>query len=122
MLIIVNFIVLKNSLNIWFSLSRIDFKSGPLKLKQGSHILGLLPRRHVKNKFGRRILTIDNKYINDTRFKEIIIETKPGDAIIFDLSLLHASGNNTSKDQVKFSCQGRYHNYFHKNYLKDFNL
>ena len=105
-----NFYNTNNSIAIWTSVSDIDNEVGPIIFKKGSQIIKQVPRIEYKRQNNQKVYTIADEHINDSRFKECSIPTKSGDVILIDMDLVHRSGANKSKNKVKFSIQGRFHN------------
>ena len=110
-----------NSVAIWTSISDIDYETGPVVFKLGSHVQGQLPKVFYTKTNGNKVPTIEERYFNDNRFKEYSIPTKSGDITLIDMNIIHRSGNNSSINKVKFSAQGRYHNAGIENFLAQYN-
>ena len=98
------------SVVIWVSLSDIDKELGPIVYKKGSHKIGRVPIKDYKRKNKNMIYTVDDKYINDSDYEDCSISTKSGDVFLIDMNLIHRSGYNRSKNRLKLSLQGRFHN------------
>jgi len=109
-----------SSIAIWTSVNDINLEAGPLVFKKGSHVLKQVKREELKRPNGQIIYTIPEKYINNSEFEEVLVETKSGDIILIDMDVIHRSGANNSIDNVKFSLQCRYHDASKKGFLPDY--
>jgi len=109
-----------SSIVIWTSVNDINIDAGPVVFKKGSHILKQVEREEIKRSNGATIYTIPEKYINNSEFEETIIETKSGDVIAIDMDLIHRSGENNSKNNIKFSLQCRCHDASKKGFLPQY--
>lgn len=98
-----------NSLVFWISLGKIDKDMGPVLIKSNSHKIKNVKKTFFKKANGSKVPSVDIKNINKKYNKDIFFTTKPGDVLIFDLNLIHKSGNNKSFNKVKWSAQARYH-------------
>ena len=98
-----------SSLVFWISLGRIDEDMGPVVIKSNSHKLKKVKKIFFKKTNGNKVPSIDIKNIDKYSYKDVFFTTRPGDVMIFDLNLIHRSGNNSSINKVKWSAQARYH-------------
>lgn len=105
-----NFYKENNSVVIWVSITDIYEEMGPIVLKKGSHKLGKLPIKEYVRPNNQKIFTVDNKYITSEAYNDTSVTTKSGDLMLIDMNVIHRSGFNKSKNKIKFSAQGRYHN------------
>jgi hypothetical protein len=77
------------ALNVWCSISKSDVNNGTLQVLERSHLLDLPIR-------GRNIPS-PVKEISDHLFRNsTFINAEPGEAVIYDVKLLHGSNTNTS--------------------------
>ena len=79
-----------NSLTFWFSIGKLNKKTGPLIIYPESHKLGI--QKFKDNKKGTFSADIDIK-----RFNSYEALLKDDQLIVFNQYLLHESGNNISK-------------------------
>jgi len=84
------------SFNIWICLNEANNQTGELKFIPGSHLLSNSHRANGMPRFFDGI----SKQLNPF-FK--YIPTKPGDCVIFNHSIIHASDNNKS-EKKRLSC------------------
>ena len=82
---------------------------GPVVIKSNSHKLKKVKKIFFKKTNGNKVPSIDIKNIDKYSYKDVFFTTRPGDVMIFDLNLIHRSGNNSSINKVKWSAQARYH-------------
>jgi ectoine hydroxylase-related dioxygenase (phytanoyl-CoA dioxygenase family) len=87
---------------------------GPVQFCPGSHKLGLL-RVHTRDpdhpdKTGAYGLILENREEVVARFPHEAPLAKPGDLIVLDFAVLHASGHNRSK-RSRWSLQMRWFNF-----------
>ena len=105
----------KQSLVCNISLHNITANMGSTILYKKSHFKGNLSYSkkfsHSKNQSTQR--QIEEKELDN--FKEITIETKPGDVSFYDMNLIHRSGKNISK-KIRFSIIARIFNPLHKKF------
>jgi len=87
------------SINLWMPLQATNAKNGGLYVVSGSH---KLPFSLRYTPFDERLYDIE---LNLLKQKSILIETKPGDAVIYDSRLLHFSEGNLSED-FRIACAG----------------
>ena len=102
----------RQSLVCNISLHNITANMGSTILYKNSHISGNLSYNkkfsHSKKRSTQR--QIKEKKLDN--FKEITIETKPGDVSFYDMNLIHRSGVNISK-KIRFSIIARIFNPLH---------
>lgn len=94
-----------NAITIWFNLSSIKKKDGPLKIYEKSHKYGLLKFKDIN--MGTFKASI--KKIPKLSIKEIIL--KENQVLIFNQHLLHESGLNKSLNKPRISLQIRFNDF-----------
>lgn len=98
----------------WSSLVNVLQELGPVAICPKSHLEGAVPvfTQDVKNKDkqGAYSLVLQNEEKLVNKYKIIAPLSKPGDLIIMDFLLLHASGQNVG-NRALWSMQFRYFNY-----------
>lgn len=104
-----NLIKNTKSLVTWLSISKIDKNMGPIIFKKKSHKFGKLKKIKFKKSNGNFALKVNVNTKKIKNCRNIIVETNPGDLILIDMNLIHASGINKTKNKIKFSAQARYH-------------
>jgi phytanoyl-CoA hydroxylase len=90
-----------NSMVVWLPLCDVDTSLGALEVIPGSHLNGLQSTEMVDS-FG---LIPENKL---EREKFIPVELKRGDALFFSSFLYHQSGDNSTENDIRWSCHFRY--------------
>lgn len=102
----------------WSPLVEVTKDIGPVRICPGSHLLGALPvytqDPRNKEKQGAYALVLQNEKELVGKFEQIAPLSKPGDLILMDFLLLHASGFNRS-NRALWSMQFRYFNYLEPN-------
>ncbi len=105
-----------DGLVFWSSLVPISPDLGPVQICLGSHSLGPIPVHTTdpKNpeKSGAYSLILENEKNLVSRFEKISPCTNPGDLVILDFLVLHASGINQG-NRSRWSMQFRYFNFAH---------
>jgi len=103
-----------DGLVFWSSLINITPELGPVKFCLGSHKLGPVPvyMNNPKNtqNSGAYSLTLKDEQQLIKKFPQIAPLTKPGDLVIIDYMVLHASGVNRG-NRSRWSMQMRYFNF-----------
>lgn len=99
-----------NGLVFWSSLVPVTQALGPVEFCLGSHKEGALPvsagSADAKRK-GAYSLMLHNEAYYLTKYPHVAPLTKPGDLVIIDYLVLHASGRNCS-ERSRWSMQFRY--------------
>lgn len=98
----------------WSSLLRLTEELGPVKICPGSHNEGVVPvdtsdSRHP-DKQGAYSLVLRNEEERLSRYEYVSPLTGPGDLVIMDFLVLHASGYNRS-NRSRWTMQMRYFNF-----------
>jgi hypothetical protein len=88
-----------HSINVWMPLQATNAQNGALYVVPGSH---KLPYSLRYTPFDENLYDVDIKLL---KRKAVLIETKPGDAVIYDSRLLHFSEGNLSND-YRVACAG----------------
>lgn len=94
-----------NAITIWFNLSSIKKKDGPLKVYEKSHKYGLLKFKDIN--MGTFKASI--KKTLKLNIKEIIL--KENQVLVFNQHLLHESGLNKSLNKPRISLQIRFNDF-----------
>lgn len=98
----------------WSPLLPITPELGPVEFCPGSHREGPVPvyspRGGNPQKTGAYSLTLDNEAELLSRYEHVSPLTNPGDLVIIDFLVLHASGENRS-NRSRWSMQFRYFNF-----------
>ena len=89
-------------------------ENGTIKIKKGSHKEGIA-KQSWKEIDGRATQIIIDPEITD-KYKTISLEMKVGDILFFDGHLAHKSGTNSTKDEVRFSLVGMWHDTSYKGF------
>ena len=76
-------------------------ENGALEICKKSHKNGLLKQSWKEYKNRVQQMPIDDEEIN--KFEEIKVPLKVGDFLFFDKHLVHRSGRNSTKDEIRFS-------------------
>jgi len=93
-------------LQTWCPMMRdTTIENGTIKIKQGSHKEGIAKQSWKQEIEGRSTQIIIDPEITN-KYKTISLEMKVGDILFFDGHLAHKSGNNSTKDEVRFSLVG----------------
>ena len=96
----------------WSPLVPITSELGPVAVCTGSHRDGPVPVR-ITTEAGRQgayALSLDDESARVSRYPHQAPLTKPGDLILLDFLLLHASGHNRAQ-RSRWSMQFRYFNF-----------
>lgn len=101
---------------LWSPLVPVTEELGPVQICQGSHKDGLV-RLHTHDmdhpdKTGAYALRLENEEKRLARYARVAPLSAPGDLILLDYLLLHASGYNRSA-RARWSMQMRYFNFDH---------
>lgn len=103
-----------DGLVFWSPLIQVKEEVGPVIICPGSHIEGPIPvfthDPRNKEKEGAYSLVLKNEEILINKYKQVAPLSKPGDLVLMDFLVLHASGYNVSK-RALWSMQFRYFNY-----------
>ena len=83
---------LPTQINCMLSIDASDEANGALRMVPGTHQGGLLPAKH----FATASFNIGLEGALED-FPSVLLETKPGDAVIFGAYVIHGSGPNTSQ-------------------------
>jgi hypothetical protein len=98
----------------WTPLLNITKELGPVEFCPGSHREGVVPvyTRDPDNpeKRGAYSLVLQDEAVRLARYEHVSPLTKPGDLVVVDFLLLHASGHNRSL-RSRWSMQLRYFNF-----------
>ena len=98
----------------WTPLLKITDELGPVKFCPGSHREGVVPvyTNDPKNpeKKGAYSLVLQNEAARLANYEHVSPLTEPGDLVVMDFLLLHASGQNRSL-RSRWSMQMRYFNF-----------
>ncbi len=82
-------------------------QNGTIEIKPGSHKEGIPPQTWTEEK-GKATQIIIDKNVTD-KYKTLKLEMKLGDLLFFNPHLAHKSGHNTTKDEIRFSLVGMWH-------------
>lgn len=100
-----------NGLVFWTPLVEVTAEMGPVKIAVASHKDGVIPvyTKDPKNpeKSGAYALILRDEEALVSQFEQVSPLTKPGDLIIMDFLVLHASGQNVGH-RSRWSMQLRY--------------
>lgn len=96
-----------NGVVVWFPLIPITGDVGPLMISPGSHL------KKPKFKEWEKSFALEDE-TKDEDFYPVILE--PGDVVIFNINLVHKSGNNTS-DKIRWAANFRYSDLYSKNWI-----
>ncbi len=103
-----------DGLVLWSSLVPVSSELGPVELCLGSHKLGAIPVHTADpnnpHKTGAYSLILDREQELVAKFPHIAPNTVPGDLLILDFMVLHASGSNQG-ERSRWSMQMRYFNF-----------
>lgn len=103
-----------DGLVFWSPLVSVTLELGPVEFCLGSHRNGPVPvfTRDPRNreKAGAYSLTLENEDELLQRYEHVAPLTEPGDLVIIDFLVLHASGEN-SANRSRWSMQFRYFNF-----------
>jgi ectoine hydroxylase-related dioxygenase (phytanoyl-CoA dioxygenase family) len=106
-----------DGLVFWSPLVTVTPELGPVTLAVGSHKDGpvAVNRNDPRNpeKSGAYALTLHDEEARIRRYPHVMPLTNPGDLIVFDYLLLHASGTNSAA-RSRWSMQMRYFNFRHQ--------
>lgn len=98
----------------WTPLLNITKELGPVEFCPGSHREGVVPlyTRDPDNpeKQGAYSLVLQDEAVRLAKYKRVSPLTKPGDLVVLDFLVLHASGHNRSL-RSRWSMQLRYFNF-----------
>ncbi len=98
----------------WSPLLAIDESLGPVQFCLGSHLDGLVPVHTGdplnSEKSKAYALTLENEQGLIERYPKVAPLTNPGDLVVVDFLLLHASGHNRAQ-RSRWSMQLRYFNF-----------
>lgn len=103
-----------DGISLWTTLVPLTEEMGPVRFCPGSHKQGLL-RVHTRDpqnpkKTGAYGLILENREAIVAQYEQEAPLTKPGDVVLIDYAVLHASGHNRSK-RSRWSIQMRYFNF-----------
>jgi hypothetical protein len=103
-----------DGLVFWSPLIRVEEDVGPVIICPGSHVEGPIPvfthDPRNKEKQGAYSLVLKDEENLIAKYEKIAPLSKPGDLILMDFLVLHASGYNVS-NRALWSMQFRYFNY-----------
>jgi len=103
-----------DGLVFWSPLVKVLPELGPVEFCLGSHKLGAIPVHtndpNSPEKNGAYSLVLDKEQELIAKFPQVAPCTNPGDLVILDFMVLHASGFNQS-DRPRWSMQMRYFNF-----------
>lgn len=95
-----------DSLVVWLPFDDVEEKNGAVLVCPKSHREGRLGSSYVEGKIGK-----SEQYVTDPKkvekYEQIVVNCKKGDAIFFNMDLIHKSGFNSS-DKVRYIAQIRY--------------
>ena len=98
----------------WSPLVAVTKELGPVKFCLGSHHEGVLPVSvadpEQSGRSGAYALKLHDETSLINKYKEIAPLTEPGDLVLIDFLVLHASGHNVSK-RSRWTLQFRYFNF-----------
>jgi hypothetical protein len=94
-----------NFLQTWSPILRsTTSQNGTIEVKKGSHKEGIV-KQTWNEVDGRVTQIIVDTEISD-KYETIVLEMNLGDLLIFDSHLIHKSGHNSTKDEIRFSLVG----------------
>lgn len=103
-----------DGLVFWSPLLAVTKEMGPVEFCNGSHVAGPVPvftqDKNNPDKQGAYSLTLKNEEALVSKYQRVSPLTVPGDLIVMDFLLLHASGENRS-NRSRWSMQYRYFNF-----------
>lgn len=100
-----------DGLVFWSPLLKITEELGPVEICLGSHLNGPIPvRTNAGDKSGAYALELQNQEQHLARYPHVAPLTEPGDLVVMDFLVLHASGHNRSA-RSRWSMQLRYFNF-----------
>jgi len=119
--------IVNNSLVAWVSIFGADDELGSIRLLKKTHQLGELQHEKVRmpGQSKRKdpfCYKVSDKVIKKHRKSTIITQCEPGDVLLFDINLIHASGINKTKNRIRWSAQARYHNAFYKEFMPQYSV
>ena len=97
-------LISNNSLTIWFNLTTLKSKDGPLTIYKDSHKYGIF-------NFKKTTKYSTHKLVTNKKLKKKQIILKENQFLIFNQKLVHESGKNISS-KPRVSIQLRFHNFF----------
>lgn len=92
-----------NGLVFWIPLAPLDSQTGTIHVVPGSHKTGYRPVVPITNGYWPDVIKdgpADNQYVP--------VDVGPDEMLIFGPFLIHKSGDNLSKDRVRFTLQLRF--------------
>jgi ectoine hydroxylase-related dioxygenase (phytanoyl-CoA dioxygenase family) len=97
-----------DALVTWICLGDAYKENGSIFVCPKSHKEGRLNSKHSTGSSGvSEQFVTDNDIVN--KYEKIIVEAKKGDVVLFNMDLIHKSGNNISKF-IRYTTQLRYSN------------
>lgn len=97
------------SIVAWISIGNIEMDMGPIIFKKKSHKFGVQKITKFKKDNGNYVHSVNINNTNLKKLDNVRHNTLSGDLILIDMNTVHASGENKTKDKVKYSAQARYH-------------
>ena len=96
--------LIQNFYKLGVQLFEILAKNGTIELCPESHHEGIAPQtwNEIKNRATQII--VNKKTVN--KYKQIKLPMKLGDVLFFNPYLFHRSGNNSTRNQIRFSLVG----------------
>ena len=92
---------------LWCPLLRdATVENGTLEICLQSHSKGIVRQTWSDLEDRNFQIIVDQKIVDEFQRKKI--ELKAGDVFFFDPHLIHRSGENNSKDQIRFTCVGKF--------------
>jgi hypothetical protein len=88
--------------------------NGTIWIAPGSHKEGVAKQSWNEIEGRATQIIVDQEIIN--KYSQIQLEMKVGDVLFFDGKLSHKSGSNTTKDEIRFSLVGMWHDIKTKNF------
>ncbi|KFM20104.1 1-deoxypentalenic acid 11-beta-hydroxylase protein [Marine Group I thaumarchaeote SCGC AAA799-P11] len=105
-----------NGLVCWAPLNKATIENGAIHVCPESHKEGLLQLKAEEKKdesYTTRFVIPEDIV---KKYKDIIVELNPGDAVFFDMLLFHRSGDNIS-NEIRMSIQCRFHTATAEDYI-----
>lgn len=85
-----------NALTVWIALSHADKRNGSLKYLVGSHKLGIIKHEKSFAPGSSQKINKDKIIKLKKKYKKVVVNLKPGDAIFHHCEIIHGSDKNKS--------------------------
>lgn len=108
------------SVVLWMPIFDCPRSVGPVEVQPGSHRLGEVSTVEIPRSIGAPHWTIPENVLQKNPIDGIQYEMSAGDALLFDILLVHRSGRNNDDERVRWSLQARYSNPHASTYLPQY--